>query len=115
MPLGNGTGPFGRGPMTGRRAGYCAGSDRQGSGSSVSERGVGRGRGFFNRGRGFRQGGIFPFPKEGCPGMRCFRWSAQGPMRDPDLEIQSLQSRTEVLRAELDAIEKRLKETVSGF
>ena len=25
MPLGNGTGPMGMGPMTGRAAGYCAG------------------------------------------------------------------------------------------
>ncbi|OPX32826.1 MAG: hypothetical protein B1H40_01530 [Candidatus Latescibacteria bacterium 4484_181] len=25
MPLGNGTGPMGLGPMTGRAAGYCAG------------------------------------------------------------------------------------------
>jgi hypothetical protein len=28
MPFGNGTGPWGLGPMTGRAAGYCAGLGR---------------------------------------------------------------------------------------
>lgn len=30
MPLGDGTGPNGLGPMTGRRAGYCTGSNEPG-------------------------------------------------------------------------------------
>lgn len=44
--------------------------------------------------------------------MRCFHWSgSQSRIIDPDPEKQSLQSRAEALRAELDTIEKRLKET----
>ena len=61
MPGGDRTGPEGRGPMTGRRAGFCAGYQVPGyekPGYSF-ERGFGRGsgrgygRGFWGRGRGF--------------------------------------------------------------
>jgi len=58
MPLGDGTGPRAMGPMTGRRAGYCAGYGRPGFASPVPGRGWfgfgwrGRGRGW-GRGRGF--------------------------------------------------------------
>lgn len=45
MPGGDGTGPAGLGPMTGRAAGYCAGSPAPGYMS-------GGGRGFWGFGRG---------------------------------------------------------------
>lgn len=48
MPFGDGTGPRGMGPMTGRAAGYCAGSGRPGFTNLVPGRrwsGSGRGRG----------------------------------------------------------------------
>ena len=49
MPYGDGTGPEGRGSMTGRQAGYCTGNDRPGR----FERGFGFGFGFgIGRGRG---------------------------------------------------------------
>lgn len=51
MPRGDGTGPLGRGSMTGRRAGYCAGHD--GKGYVDGAPGFGRGRGF----RGHSAGG----------------------------------------------------------
>jgi len=73
MPAGNGTGPMGQGPMTGRSAGFCAGfgvpgyANRPGIGGFLSRfwpfgrfsqatpmAGFGRGRG---RGRGFGRGG----------------------------------------------------------
>jgi hypothetical protein len=47
MPGGDGTGPVGMGPMTGRIAGFCAGYPVPGYMSPVG------GRGFFGRGRGF--------------------------------------------------------------
>ena len=37
MPRGNGTGPMGYGPMTGRGAGYCAGYATSGYGSMLKE------------------------------------------------------------------------------
>jgi hypothetical protein len=69
MPFGDGTGPMGLGPMTGRRAGFCAGFDRPGFVSPMPgypypygygysiptwpRRGYGFGRGL---GRGFGRG-----------------------------------------------------------
>ena len=51
MPGGDGTGPVGMGPMTGRAAGYCAGFGAPGYMNPVP------GRGFGGRGRGFGRGG----------------------------------------------------------
>ncbi|OQX60997.1 MAG: hypothetical protein B5M51_09150 [Anaerolinea sp. 4484_236] len=69
MPYGDGTGPQGQGPMTGRGAGYCAGTNAPGF-ATTPGRGRGWGAGFgrgFGRGAGFRrgrggwgQGGAFP-------------------------------------------------------
>ena len=61
MPGGDGTGPGGMGPMTGRAAGFCAGYPAPGYVNSVGGRGMGmgwgRGRGGgFGRGRGFGWG-----------------------------------------------------------
>ena len=39
MPFGDGTGPRGMGPMTGRGAGYCAGFGRPGFANPVPGRG----------------------------------------------------------------------------
>jgi hypothetical protein len=41
MPWGDGTGPAGEGPMTGRRMGYCAGFDAPGCASAWPGRGRG--------------------------------------------------------------------------
>jgi hypothetical protein len=51
MPGGNGTGPAGMGPMTGRAAGFCAGYPVPGYMNPVG------GRGYGGWGRGFRGGG----------------------------------------------------------
>ncbi len=53
MPRGDGTGPSGMGPMTGRAAGFCAGYDRPGFANPGVGSGYGMGRGM---GRGFRGG-----------------------------------------------------------
>lgn len=63
MPLGDRTGPWGIGPMTGRAMGYCAGFPYPG----YMNPGYGFGRGAwfgrgFGRGRGWRRGGFLPFP-----------------------------------------------------
>ena len=54
MPRGDGTGPMGAGPMTGRSAGFCAGFSSPGFANPVGGRGLGLGLG---RGRGFAAGG----------------------------------------------------------
>jgi len=48
MPGGDRTGPVGRGPMTGRAAGYCSGYQNPGYSRGFG-RGFGRGRGFWGR------------------------------------------------------------------
>jgi len=54
MPGGDRTGPWGRGPMTGRRAGYCAGFSVPGYANPIpGSGGMGCGRGW-GRGRGWR-------------------------------------------------------------
>ena len=64
MPRGDGSGPRGMGPMTGRAAGYCAGYNRPGFaslGCGFGARGGfgpggGRGMGFGARGMGYGRG-----------------------------------------------------------
>jgi hypothetical protein len=68
MPWGDGTGPAGLGPMTGRAAGYCAGYSTPGYANpygrgwgmgmdrSWGPRFRGQGRRFGGRGRGLRRG-----------------------------------------------------------
>jgi len=53
MPGGDGTGPAGMGPMTGRAAGFCAGYGVPGYMNPIGGRGF-YGRGAFGRGRGWR-------------------------------------------------------------
>ena len=54
MPAGNGTGPMGAGPMTGRAMGYCAGNNAPGRAMGGGfGRGMGRGMGFGFRNRCF--------------------------------------------------------------
>ncbi len=52
MPRGDGTGPAGQGPLTGRGAGRCAGNDVPGYGNGFFGRGFGFARGL-GRGMGF--------------------------------------------------------------
>ncbi|NMB34056.1 MAG: DUF5320 domain-containing protein [Clostridium sp.] len=54
MPRGDGTGPAGRGAMTGRGRGYCTGF--AGPGCVDNDVGYGRGRGFFGRMRNYAFG-----------------------------------------------------------
>ena len=71
MPLGDRTGPWGLGPMTGRGMGYCAGFPVPGFMNPGYGFGYGFGRGFgfdrgfgrglgFGRGRGWRRAGFLP-------------------------------------------------------
>ncbi len=112
MPGLDGTGPWGMGPMTGRGLGWCNpyGPLRRG----WRGRGFGFGRGFgWGRGRAFgrRFWGIDPR----------WRWSAP-PQYDPyhgyepyyemnpKEEVDMLRNEAEMLKEELNAIEKRIAE-----
>ncbi len=64
MPRGNGTGPSGMGPMTGRAAGYCAGYAAPGFANA------GGGRGFWGFGRGGGRGRRNQFYATGMTGWQ---------------------------------------------
>ena len=104
MPRGNGTGPMGMGPMTGRAAGFCAGNGRAGFGNPAYGRGRGMGGGF---GRGFRN----TFFATGLPGWA--RFGGTGTVGAAD-ERQVLASQADALRAQLDGIQKRLDQLDGG-
>ena len=105
MPRGNGTGPNGSGPMTGRAAGFCAGYGVPGYADPVAGRGLGCGRGRgaghgFGLGRGFGRGfGFFGVPVV-----------YPAAVMDPEREKAALTAQAEYLENELAAIRKRLEE-----
>lgn len=110
MPRGDGTGPMGMGPMTGRGAGFCAGYGMPGYANPGfgGGRGMRRGGGWAGGGRGWRNW----FHATGLPG-----WSRLGgaaPVQpafmnpDPEAEKQALKTQAEALQSELDFIRKRL-------
>lgn len=117
MPRGNGTGPMGMGAMTGRGMGFCAGYESPGYANMIPGGSAwscfGRGRGFRNGGRGWRQG----FAATGLPGwMRFGDYGAPYgnrapyPQADPEMEKQALKTQADFLQSELDRIRKRLED-----
>jgi hypothetical protein len=108
MPRGDGTGPRGMGPMTGRAAGYCAGLDAPGYANAAPGRGfaMGFGRGGFGGGgRGWRNW----FHATGLPRWARAEFAAPYWNPAPEGEKQALKLRAEVLQSGLDSIRKRLE------
>jgi len=106
MPRGNGTGPDGLGPMTGRRMGYCVGNDSPG----FLQRVPGYGAGFLggNARRGMGRG----------IGRRAM-WNniaLSHPYNTPasyinkEQELQILKNQSEQIIGTLDSINSRIKE-----
>ena len=127
MPAGDGTGPMGMGPMTGRAAGYCGGYDAPGWANPVPGRGfgLGWGRGGAWGGRGAGGGGWRHrhwYYATGVPGWA--RDPAGQPMGVPpawgygryataptrDQEAEFLRQQAEWLKQQLDAISQRIEE-----
>ena len=91
MPRGDGRGPNGMGPMTGRGLGYCAGYERE---FGFGRRGgMGFGPGFgHGRGRGFGRGwGYSQYPEPG------FDVDPGGPRPDLAAELAALKEQIKVL------------------
>jgi len=108
---------MGMGPMTGRRAGYCAGLDIPEYTNNAGRRnfGMGFGRGGGFGGRGGRGGGFGfrnRFFATGVPAHFGFGSGIAAPYvnTDPETETQALNNQTEILQMELDTIKKRLAE-----
>lgn len=115
MPGGDGTGPQGQGPMTGRGAGYCAGSPVPGYANSAPGRGWGRGRGGFGRGGG--RGRRNWYYATGLPGWQraAMGYPAFGegvnpyaPQISAQEERDMLKDQAEFLKQQLDDVQSRI-------
>lgn len=106
MPGGDGTGPAGYGPRTGRGMGYCSGFDAPGYFRAGYGRPFGRGRG-----RGFRfwsrQPGFWAaMPRAGV-------WPNPPIAPTPEVEMADLEEMAESLEAQLKGIKARMEELKS--
>ena len=118
MPAGDGTGPRGMGPMTGRGAGNCAGYGMPGYANPIPGRGLGMGwGGGWGRGRGWRHA----YHATGLPGWARAGYgpawgmppAGYGPVMAapaPEQETDFLRSQAEWLQQELEAISGRIAE-----
>jgi len=98
VPRGDGTGPMGMGPMTGRGAGFCAGY----TAPSYINPGMG-----YCRGRGFRRRLYYI----GIPAWDPTGYSAYGGAFKPsEDEKEYLSSQLEVLENQLQQVKKHLKD-----
>lgn len=112
MPGGDGTGPLGMGPMTGRAAGYCAGYSVPGYMNPYGGRYPRIGRAFlggFGRGRGYRN----VFYATGYPGWVRYNmgypaWGA--PAGYPYAADIDSGEEKEILKAQSEALQKQLEE-----
>lgn len=108
MPRGDGTGPMGLGPMTGRAAGFCAGFTVPGYMNPVYRRGIG-----FGRGRGFRR----MYYLTGLPGWARYGYAANIPFYGAPIpavppavnEKELLKNQASLLEEQLQEIKERLK------
>ena len=109
MPRGNGTGPMGMGPMTGRAAGFCAGFNMPGYMNPIPGRGFGMG---FGRGFGRRLGGGFGWRNRYyATGMTGWQQAADVmPQMSREQEIVMLKNQADSLQNTLDAVNKQLRE-----
>jgi len=116
MPGGDGTGPAGMGPMTGRAAGYCAGYPVPGYMNPTVPR-MGMGWGFR---RGWRAAGYAPYgaawpttPPAVAPGVQPFAPGVQpgfGYGMTQEQETEVLKNQAQMLGQQLEQINKRLEE-----
>jgi len=120
MPRGDGTGPAGFGPMTGRAAGYCAGYPVPGFANPIPGRGYGgwgRGGGFGRR-NWFYATGMPGWARAGT-GLPAWGGAAYAPAYGgvpytpgvvPEQELNALKGQAEYLEDALDGIKKRIDE-----
>lgn len=115
MPRGDGTGPMGFGPMTGRAAGYCAGYSVPGFANPVfgygcwgARGGQGGGRGL---GRRFRAGySGWAYQGYGAPVAPGYNSFSQNGAADPEMEARALTNQIEMMEQSLKDAKERLRE-----
>jgi len=126
MPAGDGAGPMGMGPMTGRAAGFCAGYGVPGSMNLIPGRGCGMGFGRGRGGWGFGGGGggrgwRHMFHATGLTGWQraAIGWPAFGggfvgapvaPAMTKEQQVEALKEQAAFLGEQLDAVRKSIEE-----
>jgi hypothetical protein len=123
MPGGDGTGPAGLGPMTGRAAGFCAGYPIPGYMNPVGGRGNwGWGRGGWGRRNWYYATGLpgwaragYGFPAYGGAVNPYFYGGAVpfAPGLTAQQELDGLKGQAEYLEDALDGVKKRMEELES--
>lgn len=132
MPGGDGTGPLGMGPMTGRARGFCAGYPMPGYANPIPGRGGfgfgrGWGRGWFGGGRGRGRGWRHGYWATGLPGWAGYgmglpAWgggqaypyygtpygSPYGSEMTPQQEADMLKEQAKAMQEELQSINERI-------
>ncbi|MBN2534711.1 MAG: DUF5320 domain-containing protein [Spirochaetales bacterium] len=116
MPGGDGTGPNGLGPMTGRALGFCAGYSVPGFANPVIGRGGFGGFGGFGgrgRGRGYRN----MYWATGLPGWARYNTGAYYPNTPyvpptfiPGQEAETLKNQAKYMQDNLNALNDRIQE-----
>ena len=113
MPGGDRTGPMGMGPMTGRRAGYCAGYAAPGYANPWAGRGFAGQLGQWGGGRGWR----YRFYATGVPGWAFWGQPRPASPTPPfptqpsrEQEREGLKAHAEALEEELRAVNERLSQ-----
>jgi len=114
MPGGDGTGPMGMGPMSGRAMGYCAGTPVDGEDNETGGRGVRRGlvRGF-GRGRGQGDRGQRNRLRAGALGGRGNRREQANVSRSHETDDRPLGERTrelQGLKQQAESVEQQLEQ-----
>jgi hypothetical protein len=100
MPRGDGTGPRGFGPMTGRGNGYCAGKNAPGYANSAGQLGLRRGYG--GGGRGWRHHYY-------ATGLPYWARPSAAPLI-PEQELAGLKNEAEWLKNQLEVLNRRIEE-----
>ena len=124
MPRGDGTGPAGMGPMTGRAAGHCAGYATPGCANPVGGRGLGgrgrgggggRGHGNWRRATGLTgwQRADAGLPAFGGPAYQA-PTQATAPVVNRELELQALKSQATDLKNTLGELGRRIEQLESA-
>ncbi len=98
MPRGDGSGPAGAGPMTGRAAGFCAGFNMPGYANPMP---CGRGMGF---GRGFRRGFA---PMQTVPVARSVQMNKTDEKAVLEDELKVIENESKIIKERLKELSKK--------